>query len=192
MRTLLASLLVVIAIAPGSAQESRSYEIKQPTGPWRVPGEIQQPKGPWQQPGEIQVPKGLQAVRAVEVSRCERRLSVVADALFDFDKANLRPDAEETLTAAGPEIAKLGGKPSRIEGHTDAIGSAAYNMKLSEARATTVRDWLAGRRLVPAATPIKGLGKTKPVAPNATADGRDDPQGRQKNRRVEVVFDTCT
>jgi outer membrane protein OmpA-like peptidoglycan-associated protein len=46
--------------------------------------------------------------------------------------------------------------------------------------------------MIPAATPIRGFGKTKPVAPNTTPDGRDDPEGRQKNRRVEVVFDTCT
>jgi outer membrane protein OmpA-like peptidoglycan-associated protein len=65
-------------------------------------------------------------------------------------------------------------------------------MKLSEARATTVRDWLAAHGTIPSATPIKGFGKTKPVAPNKTADGKDDPQGRQKNRRVEVVFDICT
>jgi outer membrane protein OmpA-like peptidoglycan-associated protein len=130
--------------------------------------EIQQPRGSWQQPGPIQ------------------------QALFDFDKSNLRPDAEETLAAAGPEIAKLGGKPTRIEGHTDAIGSDAYNMKLSEARAAAVRDWLVGRGLVPVSTPIKGYGKSNPIAPNKTSDGRDDPEGRQKNRRVEVVFDTCT
>jgi outer membrane protein OmpA-like peptidoglycan-associated protein len=183
-------LLLTVAVLPAPAQ-SQSYEIAQPKGTWQVPGEIQQPKGPWQQPGAIQVPKGIQAVRATAVSRCEQRLSVVADALFDFDKANLRPDAEETLTAAAPEIAKLG-KPTRIEGHTDAKGSDAYNLRLSEARATTVREWLAGRGFVPATTPIKGFGKSRPVAPNTTADGKDDPQGRQKNRRVEVVFDTCT
>jgi outer membrane protein OmpA-like peptidoglycan-associated protein len=45
--------------------------------------------------------------------------------------------------------------------------------------------------MVPAATPIKGFGKTRPVAPNTTADGKDDPVGRQKNRRVEVVFNIC-
>ena len=50
---------------------------------------------------------------------------------------------------------------------------------------------MAKRDLVPAATPIKGYGKTVPAAPNTTADGKDDPVGRQKNRRVEVVFDTC-
>ena len=154
-------------------------EIQQPKTPWQVPKEIQQPKGPWQTPGEIQVPKGIQAVET-KATGCVRRLSVVGDALFDFDKAKLRPDAEETLLAAGPEIVKLGGKPTRVEGHTDAVGSDAYNMKLSEARATSVRDWLAARSLIPSATPIKGYGKTAPVAPNATADGRDDPAGRQK------------
>jgi outer membrane protein OmpA-like peptidoglycan-associated protein len=202
MRIAVASLVIVAATIPALAQ--KTYEIQQPKGTWQTPGEIQQPKGTWQvpgpiqepkgtwqKPGEIQVPKGIEAVRAT-ATRCEQRLSVVADALFDFDKSNLRPEAEETLAAAGPEIAKLGGKPSRIEGHTDAKGSDAYNMKLSEARATTVREWLAGRGLVPAATPIKGFGKTKPIAPNDTADGRDDPEGRQKNRRVEVVFNTCT
>ena len=149
MRVAVAALLVVAGTLPALAQ--KSYEIQQPRGtwqtpgpiqqpkaPWQVPGEIQQPKGTWQVPGEIQVPKGIQAVRA-SAAGCERRVSVVGDALFDFDKANLRPDAEETLVAAGPEIAKLGGKPGRIEGHTDAIGSDSYNMRLSEARATARR-----------------------------------------------------
>jgi outer membrane protein OmpA-like peptidoglycan-associated protein len=45
---------------------------------------------------------------------------------------------------------------------------------------------------VPAATPIKGYGETMPIAPNATSDGKDDPAGRQKHRRVEVVFASCT
>jgi outer membrane protein OmpA-like peptidoglycan-associated protein len=191
IRTAIASLILVAAAVPALAQ-GKSYDIQQPKGTWQVPGPIQQPKGPWQQPGEIQVPKGIQAISTTAPNRCEQRLSVIADALFDFNKSNLRAEAEETLAVAGPEIAKLGGKPSRIEGHTDAIGTDAYNMKLSEARATTVRQWLAARGLVPSSTPIKGYGRTKPVAPNTTSDGRDDPEGRQKNRRVEVVFNTCT
>ena len=190
MRLMFASLIVIATALPAAAQ-NKTYEIRQPTGPWRVPGEIQKPRDVWQQPGEIQVPKGIQAVKAVVISGCERRLSVVGDALFDFDKSNLRPDAEETLLAAAPEIRKLDGKASRVEGHTDSKGVDVYNMKLSEARAVTVRDWMAGQGLIPADTPIRGLGKSKPAAPNTTADGRDDPEGRQKNRRVEVVFDTC-
>jgi outer membrane protein OmpA-like peptidoglycan-associated protein len=187
MRVSLAFLVLLAAPLAAFAQS----EIQQPKGTWQKPGEIQQPKGPWQTPGDIQVPKGIQAVHTVSKG-CERRLSVVGDALFDFDKANLRADAEETLVAAAPEIGKLGGKPARIEGHTDAIGSDSYNMRLSEARAAAVRDWLAAHNVVPAATPIKGYGKTMPVAPNTTSDGRDDPAGRQKNRRVDVVFVACT
>jgi outer membrane protein OmpA-like peptidoglycan-associated protein len=190
MRPLLIGLIVVASALPALAQD-KSYEIKKPRGNWQVPGEIKQPTGPWQVPGDIQVPKGIQAVKTIAVSKCERHLSVVADALFDFDKSSLRADAEETLMTAAPEIEKLGGRPSRIEGHTDAKGGDAYNIKLSEARATTVRDWMAQHDMVPAATPIKGFGKTKPVAPNTTADRKDNPAGRQKNRRVEVVFNIC-
>ena len=50
---------------------------------------------------------------------------------------------------------------------------------------------MAGQGLIPADTPIRGFGKAKPAVPNTTADGQDDPEGRQKNRRVEVVFHTC-
>src|SRR3954471_19815294 len=105
LRSIFAATALLALAFPAAAQ----HEIQQPKGNWQVPGEIQQPKGPWQQPGEIQIPKGIDAVRT-STTRCERRLSVVADALFDFDKSNLRPEAEETLAAAGPEIAKLGGK----------------------------------------------------------------------------------
>ncbi len=165
-------------------------QIQQPTGTWQKPGEIQQPKGTWQKPGEIQVPKGIQAIQAHE-STCEQRLTTVADALFEFDKATLGADAEQTLAVLGPQIAQRGEHPIVIEGHTDSIGSDAHNQRLSEQRATAVRAWLAAHRFVPASTPIKGYGKTRPVAPNTNPDGSDNPAGRQKNRRVEVVIKTC-
>jgi outer membrane protein OmpA-like peptidoglycan-associated protein len=190
MRVAIVLFILATSIVAVPAQENRPHEIRRLAGSWQQPGPIQQPKGPWQEPGDIRVPKGIEAVHATE-ARCERRLSVVADALFDFDRANLRPDAEETLAATGPQIAKAEKAPTLIEGHTDAIGSDDYNLRLSEARARTAREWLASHGFVPAATPIKGFGKMKPVAPNRMADGRDDPVGRQKNRRVEIVFSTC-
>ncbi len=174
---------------PGGAWQTPG-EIHAPSGPWQTPGEIHAPTGPWQTPGEIQVPKGIQALRATDTT-CERRVSVVADALFDFDKSVLRPDAVETLAALGPEIAKAGRHPVVVEGHTDNIGTDAYNLRLSEQRARTVRDWLARQGVIPADTPIKGYGKTRPVAPNQMPDARDNPEGRQKNRRVEVAINTC-
>jgi outer membrane protein OmpA-like peptidoglycan-associated protein len=180
---------------PGQIQQPTSSwqkpgEIQQPTGTWQKPGEIQQPKGPWQKPGEIQVPKGIQAIQAHE-SGCEQRLTTVADALFEFDKATLGADAEQTLAVLGPQIAQRGEHPIVIEGHTDSIGTDAHNQRLSEQRAAAVRAWLAAHRFVPASTPIKGYGKTRPVAPNTNPDGSDNPAGRQKNRRVEVVIKTC-
>jgi outer membrane protein OmpA-like peptidoglycan-associated protein len=165
-------------------------EIQQPTGHWQIPGPIQQPKGPWQTPGDIEVPKGIQTVHVVD-TECEHRLELVADALFDFDKSSLRSDAEETLRAVAPELVKAGKHPVTVEGHTDAIGSQEYNLRLSENRARTVRGWLAAQGYVPADAAIKGYGKLRPVAPNTFPDGSDNPEGRQKNRRVEIAINTC-
>ena len=112
--------------------------------PWKQPkeiqkpGEIQTPKGPWQTPGEIQVPKGIQAIHAQD-EKCGKRFLVGADALFDFDRATLTADAEETLKVLVPLLAKAGQHPATVEGHTDAKGADAYNQTLSENRAKTVR-----------------------------------------------------
>ena len=82
--------------------------------------------------------------------------------------------------------------PVVVEGHTDAVGNDAYNMDLSEKRAKAVRDWLVAQHYLENATSVvQAFGKTRPAAPNTNADGTDSPAGRQKNRRVEVVIDTC-
>ena len=75
-----------------------------------------------------------------------------------------------------------------IEGHTDAKGLEPYNQKLSERRATAVRQWLmvtgglGGMHFL-----TSGYGAKRSVAPNLKPDGSDNPEGRQKNRRVEIV-----
>jgi len=166
------------------------HEIQKPRDQWQTPKEIQKPADTWQKPGAIQVPRGIQAIHA-EAEKCAQRFQVVSDALFEFDKATLTPNAEETLNALVPLLAKAGKHPARVEGHTDAKGADAYNQTLSEKRAQTVKDWLVARGVLPAATPTAGWGKRHPVAPNAKSDGSDDPAGRQKNRRVEVVLDLC-
>jgi len=183
---------LALAALPLAAQYEiqKPGEIQQPKGNWQKPGEIQQPKGTWQTPGEIQVPKGIQAIRS-EDAKCTKRFLVGADALFEFDQATLSPDAEETLKALLPLLAKAGQHPASVEGHTDAKGSDSYNQTLSEKRARTVKEWLAAHSALPSTTPTVGWGKRKPVAPNAKPDGTDDPAGRQKNRRVEVVLDLC-
>lgn len=109
--------------------------------------------------------------------------------LFDFDKAELKSEAKPTLDKINELISFYKDAPVEINGHTDSKGADAYNQNLSEKRAGAVKDYLTTTFDVTAAR-IKavGYGESKPVAPNAKPDGADDPEGRQKNRRVEVVI----
>ncbi len=76
-----------------------------------------------------------------------------------------------------------------ISGHTDSKGSEEYNQKLSEKRAESVKKWLIENAGVnPKIIEISGYGESRPVAPNTNPDGSDNPEGRQKNRRVEIVI----
>jgi outer membrane protein OmpA-like peptidoglycan-associated protein len=131
--------------------------------------------------------------KQVEVitTRCEERLRVGSDFLFDFDRAELRTEAEPALAELARRVTQAN-KMVMIEGHTDAKGTDSYNQTLSERRATAVRLALVGRGLGYEKLNIRGFGKTRPVAPNQYADGTDDPDGRQRNRRVEVVINTCS
>jgi OOP family OmpA-OmpF porin len=74
-------------------------------------------------------------------------------------------------------------RPVRIEGHTDSVASDDYNQKLSERRAGSVRAWLAGKGVEAGRLTPRGFGETRPVADNGTAEGR------QRNRRVEVIIE---
>jgi outer membrane protein OmpA-like peptidoglycan-associated protein len=108
----------------------------------------------------------------------------LSDVLFDFNKASLKPGAREKLSKlAGILLAYPAAYRMEIEGHTDSIGSDEYNLRLSEARAGSVREYLVGAG-IPAdrIMAVKGLGKTMPVATN------DKPEGRQMNRRVEIII----
>jgi outer membrane protein OmpA-like peptidoglycan-associated protein len=117
----------------------------------------------------------------------EIRIEMSADVLFDFDRAELKPEADASLRKVGTVLRAYGRSQVTVEGHTDAKGSDTYNQKLSE-RAAAVVGWLnakaglGGERLT-----ARGLGAQKPVAPNVRADGSDDPEGRRRNRRVEIV-----
>ena len=138
--------------------------------------------------GKAEDVDGLLRDLNAEVRGKETRIALSADVLFDFDKAELRDEAKPALEKLVTVLKSYPSAKTRatIEGHTDSKGDAKYNQKLSERRAEAVRRWLADNgAAMPMAT--RGLGKDKPVAPNAKPDGSDDPQGRQKNRRVEIV-----
>lgn len=112
-----------------------------------------------------------------------------ADALFEFDKADLTPGAEAELQKAAELIRKAPPGAIEVIGHSDAKGDDAYNLRLSEKRARTVADWFAGQVGVRQRTfRVSGKGETAPIAANQTADGKDDAAGRARNRRVEVVL----
>jgi len=124
----------------------------------------------------------------VKETETEFRVELAADVLFEFDKAVLLPRAEETLQKAAAFIREQAAGVVQIEGHTDAKGDDAYNQRLSERRADSVRQWFARNGLSDLRFSSKGLGETRPVAANTKPDGSDDPDGRQKNRRVEIVI----
>jgi outer membrane protein OmpA-like peptidoglycan-associated protein len=117
------------------------------------------------------------------------KINLAADILFDFDKADLRPEAAPELEKVLAVLKSYPAAKALIEGHTDGKGSDSYNQPLSERRAQAVRRWLIDHGAI---TPIatRGWGKTRPIVPNAKPNGIDDPEGRQKNRRVEITVNT--
>jgi outer membrane protein OmpA-like peptidoglycan-associated protein len=105
----------------------------------------------------------------------------MGDVLFDFGKYNLKPDTKITLAKLAGIIQSHPGLQLAIEGHTDNIGSDEANMKLSQQRADAVREFLVQQGLAADTVTAVGLGKAEPVADNSTNEGR------QKNRRVEII-----
>jgi outer membrane protein OmpA-like peptidoglycan-associated protein len=121
----------------------------------------------------------------------EIRMELAADVLFDFDKADLLPKAQAALKEVADLIREKarGNGAVAVEGHTDSKGSNVYNQRLSERRAVAVHDWLVTRGgLKGMHFTSQGFGSNRPVAPNKKPDGTDDPRGRQRNRRVEIVL----
>jgi len=126
-----------------------------------------------------------------KVTAQEVKIELDADVLFDFDKYSLRPEATASLKKVGQVVQSYPNAPLLIEGHTDSKGTHAHNMKLSDDRAASVKNWLVQNAGVQASRiTTKGWGETKPVTPNTNPDGSDSPAGRQKNRRVELTLRT--
>jgi len=118
-----------------------------------------------------------------KVTEAEIRMELPSDILFDFDKHDLRPDAQEALRKVAAVIRAYPGKRILVEGHTDSKGSDQYNIKLSVRRAESVTRWLQEREnLTDTNFQTKGWGESRPGATNETEEGR------QKNRRVEITI----
>ncbi|MGK7949889.1 MAG: OmpA family protein [Xenococcaceae cyanobacterium] len=116
------------------------------------------------------------------------QINLPENILFDFDKYNLREDARPTLEKVSKLINYYNNAPVDIFGHTDSKGSDSYNQQLSEQRANAVKDALVNQFGINSSRlNARGFGESQPIAANTKSDGSDDPVGRQKNRRVEVV-----
>jgi outer membrane protein OmpA-like peptidoglycan-associated protein len=125
----------------------------------------------------------LQQFNAILETRDTARGLVVnmSDVLFDSGKYTLRPAAREKLAKISGIVLAYPSLKLAVEGNTDSVGSEAFNQELSENRAGSVRDYLVKQGIPTASVTSRGLGKTQPVASNDTAEGR------QQNRRVELV-----
>lgn len=123
----------------------------------------------------------------VRTTETQTIVDLPADTLFEFDRADLTPAAATNLAKVAELVRQAPAGPVEMVGHTDAKGDDAYNLELSKRRAQAVADWMGEqvgirqRRYL-----VAGKGETEPVAANQASDGKDDPAGRAKNRRVTV------
>jgi outer membrane protein OmpA-like peptidoglycan-associated protein len=104
------------------------------------------------------------------------------DILFDVNQSTLKAEAKLVIAKLAGILLIMGDLNTRIEGHTDSTGSFDHNMRLSEARAAAVRDFLFDQGIAAKRMKVKGYGPDRPIASNETTDGR------AKNRRVEIVI----
>jgi len=125
----------------------------------------------------------LQQLNSVLVTRDTARglIATMPDVLFETNSFSLRPAARERLAKVAGILLAYPDLRLEVDGHTDSVGSDAYNQQLSEKRAASVRDYLAQQGIPISSVVVMGFGKTQPIASNATM------AGRQQNRRVELV-----
>jgi OmpA-OmpF porin, OOP family len=132
---------------------------------------------------KVEAPKPQVAPAAVEAPAprpVSEKVTMSADALFDFDKSAIRPDARAKLDELVGKARGVSVEAVNVVGHTDSIGSDAYNMKLSLRRADAVKDYLVKHGVPANRVHTEGKGERSPIADNKTREGR------QKNRRSEI------
>lgn len=138
---------------------------------------------------ELDLEKARQEFQAQQSGR-SLSINLSGDVLFDYDKATLKPAAEEALKKVAVVLSQFPESKVTVEGYTDSKGSKALNMQLSRERAQTVKDWLIRNGSVAATNiSVKGFGEQYPIAPNTNADKTDNPLGRALNRRVSIIVE---
>jgi outer membrane protein OmpA-like peptidoglycan-associated protein len=138
---------------------------------------------------ELDLEKAKQELQYQDTGK-SMSMNLAGDVLFDYDKAALKPAAEEALQKVAVVLSLFPESKVTVEGYTDAKGGKAVNLNLSRERATSVKDWLVKNGgVAPKHISAKGFGEENPVAPNTNPDGSDNIVGRAKNRRVTIIVD---
>lgn len=136
---------------------------------------------PLEKPGKLPKLEMVPPVPSIEANSL--LITLDSGVLFDVDKYDVRPEAEEVLKNLAIVLKEMDVKNFEIDGHTDSDASDEYNQVLSEKRANSVKNFLVSQGVTAEIT-TKGYGESKPVASNDTAEGK------QKNRRVEIIIPT--
>ena len=115
----------------------------------------------------------------------ENKPVVIDNIYFDFDSAVLKPASFPVLDSVVGLMERYPTMAIEVSGHTDSKGNVGYNQALSEARAKAFVDYVSGKGIMATRMTSKGFGSSMPLAPN-TINGKDNPAGRDKNRRTEI------
>lgn len=116
----------------------------------------------------------------------ENKAVVIENVYFDFNKAILKPESYPVLDSVVAIMQRFPEMAIEVRGHTDSKGSQKLNLALSEARAKAFADYLTSKGIDSARLTSKGYGASIPIAPNKLPNGKDNPEGRDKNRRTEI------
>jgi OOP family OmpA-OmpF porin len=163
---------------PATAAENCDGAIKPPPPPPPVPAAA--PRVAPATPAPVAPPPPPPPPPAAPPKPTSEKVTFAADAFFDFDKSVLKPEAKAKMDDL---VAKTQGVALEVViavGHTDSVGTNAYNQKLSTNRANAVKDYLVSKGIEKNRVYTEGKGEVQPVADNKTSEGR------AKNRRVEI------
>ena len=123
---------------------------------------------------------GKPVAQAPVVAPTASKVVLNADTFFDFDKSTIKPEGKQVLDQVAQQAGSINLETIIAVGHTDSIGTEAYNQKLSERRANSVKQYLVSKGVPADRIYAEGKGELQPVASNKTREGR------AKNRRVEI------
>jgi len=197
VQLLIAAGLVLSALPfAASAQSRQGYWTEGPDGPvWKSGYGLCWRAGYWTpamaiaecdpdlmpKPAVIPPPPPVAAPKpAPKPAPVAEKVTLAADVLFDFDKSILKNEGKNKLDDLASKVKAINLEVVIAIGHTDSIGSDAYNQKLSVRRAESVKAYLVSKGVEPNRIYTEGKGEKQPVASNKTKEGR------QKNRRVEI------